>query len=92
MDYTDSTIIFEYKDYDTADVNKIMAIDSLTKKEKYDLIDTMIQDSKYLINISQDSIFKIRILSGSDTFIREIGIFGSSLLFMGSAAALMFDL
>lgn len=92
MDYTDSTIVFEYKDYDSTDVNKILAIDSLTRKEKYDLIDTMIQDSKYNTIIRQDSIFKIRVLSGNDNFNREFGLLSSAIVFMGSTAALLFDL
>ena len=90
--YTDSTILFEFKDYDTSEVSKIMAIDSLTRKQKYDLIDTLIQDSKYVKEICQDSIYKISILSGSDNLGRELSLLGSSLLIMGSAAALLYDL
>jgi hypothetical protein len=91
IDYNDSTVLFEYKDYDTAEVNQIMALENLSRKERFDLIDTLIQDSKYSRSISQDQISKLVVLSGSDTPIREWSMLGSAVLFMGSGIALLID-
>lgn len=90
-DYTDTSITFEYKDYDTSEVNKIMAIDTLSRKEKFDLIDTMIQKSVYTKIIAADSIYKISVLSGSYNLGRELAMLGSSILFMGSGISLLID-
>ena len=92
MSYTDSSVIFEYKDYDTSDVNEIMAMDSLSRKERFDLLDTLVKESKYTQEIHQDSIYKLRILSGSDTQGRQLVALGSAVIFMGSLGALLFDI
>lgn len=90
-DYEQELIYFKYKDYDSSDVDAIMEVDSLTRREKYDRLDSLIQESVVTIAIPIDSIFKISILSGSDILSRELSMLGSSILFLGSLSALLVD-
>ncbi|UKN00917.1 hypothetical protein K6119_14375 [Paracrocinitomix mangrovi] len=89
VDYNDSIIHFEYKDYDTSHVSEILKIDSLGRKEKYDLVDSLIEHSKVIQKIPHEKILKISVLSGSDNLSREIGILVASLGVMASATALL---
>ena len=84
-----ASILFEYKDYDTSDVSKIMAMDSLKRRERYDLIDTLIQQSKVTKEIPIEKVIKVSLLSGDDNTKRKLIMLFSSLGFMGSGIALM---
>lgn len=87
--YTDHSIFFEFKDYDTSEVNKILAIDTLSRKEKYDLVDTLIQHSKLTTEIELNQLNKISMLSGDDNVWRQLGMLGGSLGFMSSGIILL---
>lgn len=84
-----TSILFEYKDYDTSEVNKIMAMDSLKRRERYDLIDTLIQHSKFTKEIPFEKVIKVSLLSRDDNTRRKLVMLFSSLGFMGSGIALM---
>lgn len=92
VDYDEREVFFKYKDYDSSEVNRILAIDSLNRAEKYDLVDSLIQGSAIVQKVPVDSIYKISILSGSDNLQRELGMLGASLLTFGSMAILVIDL
>lgn len=84
-----TSILFEYKDYDTAEVSRILAMDSLKRKERYNLVDTLIQHSKVRKEIPFEKILKVSLLSGDDNTKRKLIMLFSSLGFMGSGIALM---
>lgn len=81
-------IHFEYKDYDTSEVSKILAMD-LKRKEKDNLIDSLIDSSKTIQFIQKDSIHKIAILSGDAKTGRKVAMLAGAIGFMGSGFALM---
>ena len=92
MDYNERDVYFKYKDYDSSEVNRILAIDSLNRKEKYDRVDSLIQGSAFVNTVSIDSIYKISILSGSDNMQRELTMLGLTIVTFGAIAVLVLDL
>lgn len=85
---SDTLVSFEFKNYDTAAFNKIIASE-FKKKEKDRLVDSLVDSSKTIQLISLDQLREVAILSGDANVGREVGMLLGSLGFMGSGALLM---